>query len=72
MAGGGLGGFVKTVASSKVAMAALAAAVIYGAIQLADYATGARKAREALQGMKETAEKWKTTTADTFYSKGGL
>ena len=72
MAGGGLGGFVKTVASSKVAMAALAAAVIYGAIQLADYATGARKAREALQGMKETADKWKTTAADTFYSKGGL
>ena len=72
MAGGGLGGFVKTVASSKVAMAALAAAVIYGAIQLADYATGARKAREALQGMKETADKWKTTAADTFYTKGGL
>ena len=72
MAGGGLGGFVKTIGASKLAMAALAAAVIYGAVKLADYATGAKKAREALQGIQATADNWKNTAADTFYSKGGL
>ena len=69
MAGGGLGGLVKTLASSKLAMAALAAAVVYGAIKLADYASGAKAAREALQGMAKTAKDWKETEADTFYSR---
>lgn len=71
-AGGGLGGFIKTIGSSKLAVAALAAAVIYGAVKLVDYATGAKKAREALQGMNQTASDWKNTAADTFYGKGGL
>ena len=72
MAGGGISGFVKTIGSSGLAMTALTAALIYGAVKLVDYATGAKKAREALQGMETTASKWKSTAADTFYSKGGL
>lgn len=72
MAGGGLGGFLKTVGSSKLAVAALSAAIIYGAVKLVDYATGAKKAREALKGMDETASKWKSNAAETFYGKGGL
>ena len=69
VAGGGLGGMVKTLASSKLAMVALSAAVIYSAVKLADYASGAKAAREALQGMAATAKKWKETEADTFYRK---
>ena len=53
-------------------MAALSAAIIYGAVKLADYATGAKKAREALQGMQATADNWKANAADTFYGRGGL
>ena len=69
MAGGGLGGLVKTLASSKLAMVALAAAVVYGAVKLVDYASGAKAAREALEGMAKTAKEWKETEADTFYSR---
>ena len=69
MAGGGLGGFVKVLASSKLAMVALSAALVYGAVKLADYATGAKAARDALAGMARTAEDWKNTTADTFYGR---
>lgn len=73
MAGGGIGGFVKVLASSKVAMAALAAALVYGAVKLVDYASGAKAAREALEGMAKTAKNWKETAADTFYnSSSGL
>ncbi len=67
MAGGGLGGLVKTLASSKLAMVALSAALVYGAIKLVDYASGAKAAREALEGMAKTAKEWKETTAETFY-----
>ena len=69
MAGGGLGGLLKTLVSSKLAMVALAAAVVYGAIKLVDYASGAKAAREALEGMAKTAKSWKETEADTFYSR---
>ena len=73
MAGGGIGGFVKVLASSKIAMAALAAALVYGAVKLVDYASGAKAAREALEGMAKTAKNWKETAADTFYnSSSGL
>jgi len=71
-AGGGFGGFAKTVLSSKLAVAALSAALIYGAYQLYDYASGAKATREALQGMNDTAKEWKNNAADTFYSKSGL
>ena len=67
MAGGGFGGFVKVLASSKVVMAALAAALVYGAVKLVDVASGAKAAREALEGMQKTAKSWKETAADTFY-----
>ena len=69
MAGGGLGGLLKTLVSSKLAMVALAAAVVYGAVKLVDYASGAKAAREALEGMAKTAKSWKETEADTFYSR---
>jgi len=72
LAGGGVSGFVKTVGSSKLAVAALSAALIYGAYKLYDYASGAKTIREALEGMTKTASAWKNTAADTFYSKGGL
>ena len=73
MAGGGIGGLVKVLASSKVAMVALAAALVYGAVKLADVASGAKAAREALEGMAKTAKSWKETAAETFYgSSQGL
>ena len=73
MAGGGIGGFVKVLASSKVAMVALAAALVYGAVKLVDVASGAKAAREALEGMAKTAKSWKETAAETFYgSSQGL
>ena len=72
MAGGGVGGFGKTLGSSKLAVAALSAALIYGVYKLVDYASGAKQARDALAGMNETAKKWKDTAAETFYGKDGL
>ncbi|MEG0512827.1 MAG: phage tail tape measure protein [Clostridia bacterium] len=72
LAGGGVGGFTKTLFSSKLAVTALSAALIYGVYKLVDYASGAKQAREALDGMNETAKKWKSTAADTFYGKDGL
>lgn len=73
MAGGGIGGLVKVLASSKVAMVALAAALVYGAVKLVDVAAGAKAAREALEGMAKTAKSWKETAAETFYgSSQGL
>lgn len=73
MVGGGIGGFVKVLASSKVAMVALAAALVYGAVKLVDVASGAKAAREALEGMAKTAKSWKETAAETFYgSSQGL
>ena len=67
MAGGGIGGFIKVLASSKVAMVALGAALVYGAVKLVDVASGAKAAREALEGMAKTAKSWKETAAETFY-----
>lgn len=69
-AGGGMTGLLKVVGSSPVAMAALSAAVLYGAYKLYDYASGAKAARDALEGMNKTAQNWKNTAADTFYSSG--
>lgn len=69
-AGGGVSGLLKVVGSSKLAMAGLTAAVIYGAYKLYDYASGAKAAREALEGMNKAAQNWKNTAADTFYSSG--
>ena len=64
---------MKVLASSKVAMVALAAALVYGAVKLVDVASGAKAAREALEGMAKTAKSWKETAAETFYgSSQGL
>ena len=73
MAGGGMKGLLTTLVSSKVAWVALAAALVYGAVKLADVASGAKAAREALEGMAKTAKSWKETAAETFYgSSQGL
>ena len=71
-AGGGFSGLLKTLGSSKLAVAALSAALVYGAVKLYDYASGAKATREALEGMNKVAQKWKSTAAETFYGKGGL
>lgn len=69
-AGGGMKGLLSVVGSSKLAMVALTTAVVYGAYKLYDYASGAKAARDALASMNKTAQNWKDTAADTFYSSG--
>ena len=69
VAGGGWGGFMKTLESSPSIWVALAVAVIAATVAIADYVSGAREAREALKGMAEAAEQWKNTAADTFYGR---
>ena len=73
-AGGGFKGFMSVLGKSPAVWAAVAIAVVAGTAALIDYASGAKKAREALEGMQQTAEDWKNTAADTFYgrSNGGL
>ena len=66
-AGGGFKGFMSVLGKSPSVWLAVAAAVVVGTVALADYVSGAKQAREALEGMAETAEKWKDTAADTFY-----
>ncbi len=68
-AGGGFKGFMSVLGKSPSVWLAVAAAVVVGTIALADYVSGAKEAREALEGMNETAEKWKNNAADTFYSQ---
>jgi len=71
-AGGGFKGFMSVLGKSPAVWLAIAAAAVTATIAIYDYASGAKQAREALEGMAETAEKWKNTAADTFYGKGGL
>ena len=68
-AGGGWSGFLSVLAKSPAVWLAVAAAVVAGTVALADYLSGAKQAREALEGMNETAKKWKETAAETFYGK---
>ena len=68
-AGGGWSGFLSVLAKSPAVWLAVAAAVVAGAVALVDYVSGAKQAREALEGMNETAKKWKDTAAETFYGK---
>jgi TP901 family phage tail tape measure protein len=68
-AGGGWSGFLSVLAKSPAVWLAVAAAVVAGTVALADYLSGAKQAREALEGMNETAKKWKDTAAETFYAK---
>ena len=68
-AGGGWSGFLSVLGKSPAVWLAVAAAVVAGTVALADYLSGAKQAREALEGMNETAKKWKDTAAETFYGK---
>ena len=67
-AGGGWKGFLTVLGKSPAVWFAVAAAVVAGTVALADYVSGAKQAREALEGMEETAKQWKDTAAETFYS----
>ena len=66
-AGGGFKGFMSVLSKSPSVWLTVAAAVVVGTVALADYVSGAKQAREALEGMAETAENWKNTAAETFY-----
>lgn len=68
-AGGGWSGFLSVLGKSPAVWLAVAAAVVAGTVALADYVAGAKQAREAMEGMQETAEKWKDTAAKTFYGQ---
>ena len=61
--------FLSVLSKSPAAWIAVAAAVIAATVALADYVSGAKQAREALQGMEDTARQWKDTAAETFYSQ---
>lgn len=58
-----------TLAAAGVGAVGVAAAVGVGA--LIDYATGAKKARKAVEGLGETAKEWAENTPQTIYSAGG-
>lgn len=71
-AGGGFKGFMSVLGKSPAVWVAIAAATVTATIAIWDYVSGAKQAREALEGMAETAENWKNTSADTFYGGDGL
>ena len=71
-AGGGWKGFMSALGKSPATWLALAAATIAATAAVIDYATGAKQAREALQGMKDTADDWANHAADTIYNNEGL
>ena len=68
-AGGGAKGFFTVLGKSPSVWMAVAVAVIAATAAIVDYTSGAKQAREALEGMAETAENWKNTAADTFYGR---
>ena len=72
-AGGGWKGLLSTLSRSPTVWLAIAAATVTATVAFADYISGAKQAREALEAMNETAEDWKNTAAETFYgSSEGL
>ena len=72
-AGGGWKGFFSTLSRSPTVWLAIAAATVTATVAFADYISGAKQAREALEAMNETADDWKNTAAETFYgSSEGL
>jgi TP901 family phage tail tape measure protein len=74
-AGGGLNGLLSAAGSllGPAGVAALAAATVAGASAFVDYASGARAAREALQGLSEAAKSWAESNVLTSYeSSEGL
>ena len=66
-AGGGMSGFLSVLSKSPAVWLAIAAATVTATIAFADYISGAKQAREALEAMQQTAEDWKNTAAKTFY-----
>ena len=68
-AGGGWSGFLSVLTKSPAVWLAVGVAVVAATVALADYVSGAKKTREALEGMKKTAQDWKDTAAETFYGK---
>ena len=66
-AGGGMKGFLTVLGKSPAVWLAIAAATITATVAIADYMSGAKQAREATEGMIETAQHWKDTAAETFY-----
>ena len=71
--GGGWKGLLSTLSRSPTVWLAIAAATVTATVAFADYISGAKQAREALEAMQQTAEDWKNTAAETFYgSSEGL
>ena len=66
-AGGGMSGFLSVLSKSPAVWLAIAAATVTATVAFADYISGAKQAREALEAMQQTAEDWKNTAAATFY-----
>ena len=54
-AGGGFKGFMTVLGKSPAVWLSLAAATITASVAMWDYVSGAKQAREALEGMAETA-----------------
>lgn len=76
-AGGGVKGFLSAVGGlstgAKVGLGlGITAAVIAGAVALYDYASGAKAARDAIEGMNEVAQDFKRNSADSFYKNDGM
>ena len=71
-AGGGWKGFVSVLSKSPAVWMAVAAAVTAATFALIDYVSGAKAAREAMEGMNETAREWENHTADTIYNNEGM
>ncbi len=71
-AGGGVSGLWAAVKAllGPVGIAALAAGLAYGTYKLIDWASGAKAAREAAEGMVDVAERMKETQAETIYDTG--
>lgn len=71
-AGGGLSGFATALTSTPIGIAALVAALGIGGAAFIDYASGAKKARDAVNGLRDTADEWQRTQAKTLYDNEGL
>lgn len=71
-AGGGVKGFASAALGSKAVVAGLTVGLIAGTAALIDYASGAKAARDALEGMERTADEWRAHQAETIFSNDGL
>lgn len=71
-AGGGLSGFATALTTTPIGIAALVAALGIGGAAFIDYASGAKKARDAVNGLRDTADEWQRTQAKTLYDNEGL